>query len=226
MARMLRSADSADKHLDATRRHIRLCNQVTGAQKYAKAIQPQYAALTEKHAQYKQVIDNRIDAYDDMILHDREQDNSVRTAFERCKQYERENPNDPVLHIIFPHEKYGELIRKNLFKEPNSIEQLAVKFESLGPKHKLFPIAAYLRKYIACMRKSVRAFREALRKEKVAQAQEEMVKSELRTQYEANYLDARKDMGRVHADSLFPKLAQKPVIPEANEPEAESAQAA
>lgn len=226
MARMLRFADSADKHLDATRRHMRLCNQITGAQKYAQAIQPQFTALEEKDAQYQQAVDDRTDAYDDMILRDRELDNAVRTAFEKCRQYDRENPNDPVLQVIFPHETFGELIRKNLFKEPNSIEQLAVKFEGLGPKHKLFPLASYLRKYIACMRKSVRAFREALRKEKVAQAQEEMAKSELRTHYEANYLDARKDVGRVHADSLFPRLTHKPVIPVVDEPEEESVEAA
>ena len=207
MSEMLRYSDSTDKHLSAVRRHIRLCNQVTDAHKYAQAIEPQYEALREKHAEFQAVVDNRIDAYDDMIQSDLKLDNAVRTAFEKCKQYDRENSGSSALVQIFPEEKFSDIIRTNRFKESNVIEQLAVKFESFGEKHKLYPVAAYLRKYIACMRKSVKAFRDALRNEKVVQAEEAVVKGDLRTQYEANYLDARKDMGRVAADSLFPKLS-------------------
>lgn len=225
MSEMLRYIDSTDKHIGAARRHIRLCNQVTDAHKYAKAIEPQYEALREKHDEFQAAIDKRTDAYDDMIQSDRKLDNAVRTAFEKCKQFDREDSGSSVLVQVFPEEKFSDIIRSNRYKEPNVIEQLAVKFESLGNKHKLFPVAAYLRKHISCMRKSVTAFYEALRMEKVVQAEEAVEKGDLRTQYEANYLDARKDMGRVAANSLFPKLTHKriPAEPEAQEEISEAA---
>lgn len=226
MATMLRFEDSVERHLEATGRHQRLCRQVNGAQKYAQAIEPQCAAVHEKNIQYQKTVTARIHAYDDLVLHNRMEDDGIRTVFEKCNQYERENPGDPVLHIMFPHETFGEIVRKNMFKEPDTVEQLAAKFETLGENHALYPLAAFLRGHIAGMRQSVEAYQEAVRNEKVAQAQVEMAKNYLRDQYEANYLDARKEMGRKHAEYLFPKLTNKPVAEVPVEPDGKVAETA
>lgn len=226
MANMLRFTDSADRHLDATRRHIRLCNQVPDAHKFAVAIDPRYKALQVADEQYREAVYNRVDAYDDMIHYDRNLDNGIRTVYEKCNQFDRDNPGSNVLHLVFPNGTFSEYIRKNMFKEPTYVEQLAVKIESLGKNHTLFPLAAYIRRHILRMRKAIVVYNEALRNEKVVQAEEEVVKGNLRAQFEANYLDARKESGRTYADSLFPKMRHKPVTPPAEEPDEEVAEAA
>lgn len=102
MAIMLTDRDSSDRRLDATRRHIRLCKQMPGAEALATAIETVYNTLLEKQAETKSKHQARQDALDDFILSDAILDDQVRTAFERCKQHDRENPGTPVLMRLFP----------------------------------------------------------------------------------------------------------------------------
>lgn len=196
-------------------RHIRLCNQIPGAAKFAQAIKPKYNLLIEKHKAVKAAVDNRIDACDDMLLQDRGVDNEVRTGFEKCIQHDREHPNEPVLRSIFSDEKFGDIIHKNRQKELNSIEQLIVKFEALGEKHPLYAVAEDLKKGMAKLRKATAVFNEAVRAEKIALAEEDVAREELCAAYEANYLDARKGVSREFANSLFPRLNHKKIPSEA-----------
>lgn len=48
MARMLSDRESTERHLDSTRRHVRLCKQVKGAEPLAAAIEPAYQELLQK----------------------------------------------------------------------------------------------------------------------------------------------------------------------------------
>lgn len=106
MAQMLRFKDSSGKHLDATRRHKRRCNQVHDAHKFAEAINPQYQALQDAHKQFLDASDRRVDTYDDMVYYDEDLDNGIRTIHEKCNQYDRENPGHDVLHLVFPNGNY------------------------------------------------------------------------------------------------------------------------
>lgn len=209
MARMLHDQDSTHMHLNATRRHTRLCNQTQGAEKFANAIQPAYEALAQKKAETEAKSDARQMAYDDLLLNDTDLDNGVRTLFEKCKQYDRNNPGAMILKQIFPEEQYGPIVRANMIKEPDLVEELVIRTESLGESHELFPEAAILRAKIEASRSAIEGFNHAVRAQKMAEAEEEISQAALRQQYEINYLDARKEFGRVFTERLFPQIGSR-----------------
>jgi hypothetical protein len=207
MARMLRETQSTHLHLNASRRHGRLCGKVKGAQKFEDAIKPSRDALVQKQNQTGLKTEEKEDGYDDLMLADAELDDAIRTAFEKCMQFNRDNPGQSLLLKIFPDQKYTDVTMASWTKEPDLAEQVAVRFDNLGPTHPLTPVGADLRTKIASSRAAIAAYYEAIRRQKVAEAEEEIAQAELRRQYEANYLDARKEFGREIADKLFPKVS-------------------
>lgn len=221
MATLLNDRDSTARHLDLTRRHVRLCRQVKGTGPLATAIEAVSQALLQKQAATKTKFDARQDALDDFILRDLELDDGVRTAFEKCKQFDRDNPGTPVSLKIFPDGKYSDLTRIERTKEPDVIEQLAVRFESLGATHALYPVAADLRVKISASRTALTVYQEAIRNHKLAEADEEIAQANLRLQYENNYLEARKIFGRTASDRLFPRHSRESADEEPGEPDGE-----
>lgn len=217
MATLLNDRDSTVRHLDLTRRHVRLCRQVKGAGPLATAIESVNQALIQKQAATKTKFDARQDALDDFILRDLELDDSVRTAFEKCKQFDRDNPTATVLLKIFPSGTYSELTNLERSKEPDVIEQLAVRFESLGATHALFAIAADLKAKVNASRTALTDYQNAIRNHKLAEADEEIAQADLRLQYETNYLEARKTFGRTTAQRLFPRHSRESAREESGE---------
>ena len=206
MASMIRETASTDSHLNSARRHQRLCRQVKGAEKYSEAIQPQMDELKAKREETKSKVDNKQDAYDDMILADLNLDNRVRTLHESSKQYDRDNPGANVLIQIFPDGNFSHIVKTSRTKEPDVVEKLAVRVENLGENHVLYPLAQQLRTDIEASHAAIVRFAAAIREQKITEAEEEIAQVHLRRQYEANYLDARKELGRAAADRLFPRI--------------------
>jgi hypothetical protein len=204
---MLSDRESSERHLDSTRRHIRLCKQVKGAEQLAANIEPAYRDLLQKQAATRAKLEAREDAHDDAVLRDGELDDAVRTAFERTKQFDRENPGAQLLLKIFPQGRFSDITRTERAKEPDVVEEVAMRIASLGENHPLNPIAADLRAKIEAARASNAAFLEAIRNQKLAEAEEEIAQANLRRQYEFNYLDARKTLGRAVAERLFPQIS-------------------
>lgn len=204
MPRMLRDHDSSDFHISTVRRHIRFCRQFKGAEKYATRIEPVYQELINKQAITKSEKEKRQDAYDDVILYDTALDNGVRTVFEKCQQFDRENMSELVLKKIFPEEKYGHIVKMPYAEEPAEIEKIVIRIENLGAEHPLFPLAAELREKITKCQTAITNHYEAIRQQKRAEAEEEIAQAKLRQIYENNYLDARKEFGKVNAEQLFP----------------------
>lgn len=218
MGSTIKPSSSVDVHLNSTQRHIRLCYQIPGAKTYAEAIEPKYSDTEQKHRDYKEACYACDHAHDLIVYHNNKLDDGVRTAFERCKQHDRENPNSPVLGRIFPKRTFGEYIRNSMFEEPNKIEQLAFCFEELGEEHALFPTAEYLRNLILTARDSFTQFYEEERKESIAKAALLLSKADIRDQFETNYLDARKEFGKKMARHLFPSTyVRKPTPTEPTE---------
>ena len=229
MARMLSKSNSATVCLRSSLRHIRLCNRIYGDNKYSQVINPCYEALKEKYDQYELVRLDRYFANDNLYMCDHLLDNGIRTAFELCNQYERENNDAFLLDSFFQNGRFGSIIRKNHSKELNDVEQLALKFENLGDKHPLFKLAAVLRGDIRRVRKAMKEYNEAIRLEKLAFAEVDIAKEALRKQYAKNYFDAKQEKGRVKADYMFPVLSAKPKeepVEEVSENPDQSAQAA
>jgi hypothetical protein len=205
MPRLLYDKDSTSRHLDITRRHIRLCQQISSAEQYIASIHPVIQELAAKQAVTNEKIELRQNTLDDLVLNDADLDNSVKTAFEKCKQYDRDHPAERITARMFPGEKFSHITNAPRLEEPNLVEQIAIRFESLSSDHLLAGIAADLREKIDASRSKITLYQDAIRAHKMAEADEEIAQLNVRRQYEANYLNARKDLGRVLAERLFPQ---------------------
>ncbi len=206
MAQLLYLRDSSHRHLSATRRHLRLCKQVKNTQSLTRQILPFYEVLSQKdqRCQEKRIL--REDRYDDMLMADNQLDDSVRNLFGRCQEHDRAYLGENTLLQIFPEGTFSQIVTMNREKEPAVVEKLAIRLENLGEKHPLYVFATELRQKVAGARKAIGAYQESVQVVKVAETECEMARAELRRQYEINYLDARKLMGKPLAERLFPKL--------------------
>ena len=209
MAKMLSKQNSTPLFLRSTLRHIRLCNRIYGDNKYSQAINPLYETLQEKYDRYEMMKLDRYFASDNLFMCDHMLDNDIRTSHESCNQYERENNDAFLLDTFFPNGRFGDIIRKSKAKELNIVEQLALKFETLGDQHPLFKLAAELREGISKVRRAMEEYNEAIREEKLALAEVDIAKEALRKQYAKNYFDAKQEKGRVKADFMFPAITSK-----------------
>ncbi len=206
MARLLYERDSTDKHLKTVRRHKRLCTKNADAKKLVTNIDPYNKTLKQKQQETNEAVERREDAHDDIMFDDSLLDDCIRNTYDHTEIYERNNPAERTLVKVFPDKKYGNIINMPIQDEPTAAEQIAVRLESLGESHDLYKHAATLRQCIKNVRNSLTAYKEAIKEQKLAEAEEEIAKAELRIQYENNYLDARKEFGKVLAERLFPSL--------------------
>ena len=94
----------------------------------------------------------------------------------------------------------------NREEEPAAVEKLAMRLENLGEKHPLYALAQELRTFINASLKAILAYQESVQVLKACETECEMARTALRRQYEVNYLDARKQLGRALAERLFPAL--------------------
>lgn len=206
MAQLLYERISTRKHLSATRRHMRLCRQFNGTQFLVDQVQLPYNSLKDKHADTRKKQEQREDRYDDLLIADNQLDDQVRLVFRRCEEHDRANPAAAVMPRVFPEGKFGHIVNMNLQEEPDTVERLAMRIEALGKDHPLFPLAAELRNQVAASRKAIRAYEDVIKQLKSCEADEEIAQATLRRQYENNYLDARKQLGKIRAERLFPKV--------------------
>jgi len=214
MARMLNTNDAAIRCINTIRRHQRLCKQVVNDEELILQIQTTADVLISKDQvlQVKQV--ERENAYDDVILYDRYLDDTVRSVFEDCKQFDRKNRSETVLSKIFPDEKFGEIVRLPFAKEISDVQQISVRLKSLGEDHELFALAEQLDTSIANSKSALKTVDESITSIKMAEAEVEIAKEALIRRYEINYLEARKKYGRNTAEKLFPKIYSRKTITE------------
>jgi hypothetical protein len=209
MAHLIYQNDSTAQHLRLGRRHIRLCGRVAGATKFVAPLQQKLNILGEKHQIRQDAGSAREDAYDDLILCDVQLDNSIRTLFERTKQYDRDN-GGRVLDVIFPNHTFSEIVRMPLSKEPQEVNKLLIRLESLDPAHEVRAQVEPLRQRNESSKAAWNNYRQAIDRERETEVAGQLAKMEVRQQYEHNYLDARKEFGSTVADSIFPKIHRKP----------------
>ncbi|MEK6480543.1 hypothetical protein WJR50_23570 [Catalinimonas sp. 4WD22] len=207
MAQLLYERDGTRKHLSATRRHMRLCRQYQGTQFLIDQIQLPYNALRDKHESTLKKLEEREDRYDDLLTADNQLDDQVRLVFRRCEEHDRASPAQAIMNQIFPEGKFGHIVNMNLQEEPDMVERLAMRLENLGDSHELYPLAAELRNRVTASRKAIKGYEDMIKQVKMAEAEEEIAQATLRRLYENNYLDARKQLGKIRAERLFPKLS-------------------
>jgi hypothetical protein len=208
MARLLYKQDSTAYHKRLVRRHIRLCGQIKGGVQYAQSIQLVLDILLQKEQASTAAEEVYENTYDDLILKDADLDNAVRTLFERSKQYDRENRGN-VSVLLFPDLTFSDIINMPYSEEPKKVSSLIQKLETLDPTHELRTLVGTIQQKVDAVNFALDARKQAAEAVRRCQVDEELAKNELRTQYEANYLDARKSLGRQVAESLFPKITSK-----------------
>lgn len=209
MAQLLSSSYSANRCMNMTRRHQRLCKQAVNDETLSAQIEPAMDLCNSKLDLLAQKKEARENAYDDLILSDKNLDDEVRSNFEECKKYDRDNPAERVLVKIFPDEKFGEIIRLPFPVEVNEVDKMILRLESLGVEHHMNPFAVKLKTKMDVVKNALSGQSETIREEKMAEAEVEIAKEALVRQYELNYLDARRKYGRSTADKLFPKVQSR-----------------
>ncbi len=207
MAQLLYDRHSTKIHLNIVKRHMRLCRQFNGTENLVSSIEPSFEALLEKEAASDRATFEKEVASDFVGLNDTNLDDKVKTCFERCKQYDRENPGRPTLLIVFPDNKYTTITRASLKLEPDLAEQMVARLESLGADHSLNELAAGIKEGISKCREALSDYHQSIRLLKGAEADEEIAKSNLRRQYEFNYYDSIKLFGKNFAERLFPVIS-------------------
>lgn len=188
---------------------MRLCKQVKGCENYATHIEPFYKDLEEMQKATMLAKQNKESAYDDVVLYDTDLDNSIRTLFEKCKQYDRENPGRPVLNQLFPDGKISTILYAPLESEPSMASQLLTRLEGLGNSHLLSGQGEGIKANIEKCKAALTSYYNSIDVLKSAEASEEISKSKIRRQYEFNYLDMVKEFGKNNADRLFPDINSK-----------------
>jgi hypothetical protein len=204
MAQLIYEKQSSTVHLNATHRHSRLCRQIKGGEQYATRIEPYYNELLEKQKISEKAKLDKETAYDDVILNDSDLDNSIRTLFERCKQYDRENPGRPILNELFRDGKISSIIYAPLVSGPDMVDQLLTRIAALDAGNPIHELSASIKKNIDKCKNAISIYHNFINAQKMAEAVEEIAKSNLRRQYEYNYLDIAKEFGKIYANRLFP----------------------
>ena len=208
MAQMLRDSDSTEKHLSTVRRHIRLCNGVKGAEFFATNIEKHHTRLTNTLSDKKKAVEAEEDAQDDRDLRGREAADALRTASERAKQHDRDNPGENSFSRLYPEGGFSDFIASNGTTSATSCRLIATRVKDLGTNHPLAALAAELENRASAVDIAQTNLDNALRARKLAEAEDELAQAALRQAYEENWLDAQKKFSKA-ADRLFPRLRKR-----------------
>jgi hypothetical protein len=208
MARLLYKQDTLALHKRLTRRHIRLCGQVKDGAQYAQAIQPKLDKLLQAEQALSAANEVSENTYDDLVLKDSILDNAVRTLFERSKQYDRENGGTTSI-LLFPDLTFSDIINISYSEEPKKVSNLIQKLETLDQGHELRSLIDGLQQKVNAVNNVLEARKQAAENVRRCQVEAELAKNEVRAQFEVNYLDARKYLGKQIAESLFPKIMNR-----------------
>jgi hypothetical protein len=203
MPRMLANRDSTALHINQARRHERLARRYR-QEAFADAIRAAIDPLRAKADATDERELERQGAYDDTLAADADLDDAIRNLFNSAEISDRENPGSNTLATLFPEGRFTDITQLPLAQEPAIAEALATKVESLGSAHALAPHAVKIRSLAKAVRDAIAAQNDAIRALKTAEAEEEIAKNALARQFEGNYLDARKTLGRTLAERIFP----------------------
>lgn len=211
MAQLLYRTVSVDFQLRAARRHERLCLKTPGGQDFAGRIHPLIEELKTKQGKVAEAELEEEMARDEVNAADTRLDNAVRAVFKKVEQYDLEHQDAPLLRQVFPDGRFGDIIGTPVEDEPNTVDQLAGRIETLGATHPLHPSAADLRTTAQAVRTALDAHQGKLQLLARAEGEEEIAAANLRAGYAANYHDLCKVHGKRGAERFFPNLASRSV---------------
>jgi hypothetical protein len=208
MARLIYQQDSTPQHRRMARRHIRLCGQINGAAAYGIAMQhPLDVLIAAENARHK-AEEMCEDALDDFAMKDVLLDNQIRNLFEYAIRYDRDYLTQYAT-MLFPNQVFSEIINLPASEKLLKTAQLIEKLSTIDAANRLFPYIEALKKASESVHDAIEARRTANENLSRYHAEEEVARNYVRTSYEHNYLDARKQFGKLKSELLFPKVANK-----------------
>jgi len=185
---------------------MQLCRQNKGGEKYLNAIEPHYNDLNAKAEALKTSARNRVIAKDTIRLKDLMLDDELRKLHNRAKEYDKDFPGSKLTALLFPKGNITSTLIKSYEKEPDVADQIALKVESLGESHPLYPMAAAIRTAIGECKDALEAHKEAADVEATAKTHVDLAKANFRKAYSDNYHQAAKDTDKRYAEKLFPRI--------------------
>jgi hypothetical protein len=203
MARFLVDRDSTALHLQTARRHQRLARRY-GLSTYATDIQPQIDALKARAEEYEERELDRQAAYDELQAADSDLDDTVRNLHSSAQSFDRDHLGAGTLTTLFPDNRFTSVTDLPVTQELTAIEGLITRLSSLDPQHTLAPFIQKLQDGKKAVVDALAAQNTAVINRATANAQEELAQAALRRQYEINYHNAAKQLGKAGAEKLFP----------------------
>lgn len=201
---------SIPKCLVSTDRHLRLCRQVPGAEKYLTNILPSYNQLDSKYKLADDALKNRYAAHDSVTLCDYRLDSVMIELHHDSSDYDRAHVGSFTLNTLFPDGNYSPITNMNMYHEVSKATEIAHKVESLGETHALFPFAAKIKAAVTASNTAITAEEDAVKAEGLAKADADIAKLQLIRKYNSNYYQAADDGGKKFAEQLFPVLSSGP----------------
>ena len=220
----LQEDDSAPRVEDATERHISLCGQVKGGEKYPPIINPTFNTFGTRRTELKQAAKNLRVSRDSVKLQDTILDDTLRNLHGRTKEYDRDNTGSNTNTFIFPDGNISGIVTLPNDVEPDAAHAIAQKVIALGETHTLYPYAAQIEAQITKCREALKKEQDMITAEGDARTALTIAKVLLVRQYNANYFIAASDVDKSFAEKLFPKLrpSKKKGDPETDETEEEA----
>ena len=110
-----------------------------------------------------------------------------------------------LLPKVFPDGKFGYVVDSPLTVEIDEVNKIIDRLKEADTEGKFTEYVDKLTTGITSVQEAIDALKTKMGTYKSVKSETEIIKSDLRWQYEVNYLDARKQIGRKRAELLFPK---------------------
>jgi hypothetical protein len=208
MARIPQASNSAAKLIVLSERACRLCSQAgNGAQKYSTQIAQAQQALEQRQKTAAVKAFEKVIAYDAVISAENTLNDSVRSAFDACETYERNNNFTPVVEKAFPGGVFSPIVRAIREKKPDLVRTSIACLRQIAPENsELLKIASDLETALQPAVKALETMEQKTHEEVEAEALENLEKKQFTETYRAIYHAAQSDLGRKRADKLFPVI--------------------
>lgn len=201
---------STPKCINASKRSMRLCRQNPGGEKYEQAQLAAHNDLVAKNKAWENAVENSQAAKDKVRLCDRILDNLLIKLNHACADYDKTNTGSFTRTTLFPNGNYEPITSMNIYKEPAKASEMALKIETFGNTHELFPYAAQINKAVENSNKAISEEAAAINAESSARAAVEISKLQLIRKYNSAYHQAADEGGTNFAECLFPDLGSSP----------------
>lgn len=195
---------------DSVDRHVRLCAQIVGGDKYSAAINVPYDNLIGKLDARKKARRNVSGAIDIIELHNDAVNSVIRKVQGRAKEFDSANLGAKTAVFLLPNGNITPVIEEKTKDKPEKAHEIALKISSLGNTHTLFPLAAELDEAANALTAKLKLKGDAEKAYLTANTEAYVAKVALVKQYNANYFDAAHDVSKEYAEKLFPRIIRRP----------------